>query len=78
MHLICCLLRHSSELKVVSRRAIENCTIKAVYLLDGCVWGEGKEGEETVALRLQCCLATSAARNKNGSRSAWGRESSRL
>lgn len=43
MHLICCLLRHSSELKVVSL----NCTIKVVYLLDGCVWGEGKEGEET-------------------------------
>lgn len=44
MHLICCLLRHSSELKVVSLKAIENCTIKVVYLLAGCVWGEGKEG----------------------------------
>lgn len=39
MHLICCLLRHSSELKVVSL----NCTIKVVYLLDGCVRG-GREG----------------------------------
>lgn len=72
MHLICCLLRHSSELKVVSLKTIENCTIKVVYLLAGCVWGEGKEGEKTVALRLQCCLATSAARNRNGSRSASG------
>lgn len=72
MHLIHCLLRHRFKLNVVSLEAIENYTIKVVYLIDDCVWGEGKEREETVALRLQCCLATSAARNRNGSRSAWG------
>lgn len=60
-----------------SLKAIENCTIKVVYLLDGCL-GEGKEGEETVALRLQGCLATSAARNRNGIRSAWGEKAPRL
>lgn len=78
MHLISCLLRHRVELKVVSLKAIENCTIKVVYLIDDCVRGGGKEGEETVALRLQCCLATSAARNRNGSRSAWGEKAHRV
>lgn len=59
-------------------KAIEDCTSKVVYLLDDSVGGEGKEGEETVTREQQCCLATSAARNRNGSRSAWGEKPPRL
>lgn len=37
------LFTESFELKVILLKAIENCTIKVVYLLDGCVCGEGEE-----------------------------------
>lgn len=77
MYLSCCLLRQFGTKGGFTQSHTELHLLKLFTCLM-VVWGEGKEGEETVALRLQGRLATSAARNRNGIRSAWEEKAPRL
>lgn len=67
MQLLCCSLRQFST--KVGFKTVEKCTVKVVYFAGWLCLGKGEGEEETVALSIQCCLAASAARNSNGSRS---------